>query len=91
MHKPYFQNILFQFEGVAPVVAPAQEPETKVFEMQVEQVVQVLTASSILGKFFIMLTEFEKRKHISEWCQDCTDYKMHIHFSSDLFNSQKWL
>ena len=61
MHKPYFQNILSQFEGVAPVVAPEQEPETKVFEMQVEQVVQVLTASSILGKFFTMLTEFEKK------------------------------
>ena len=52
MHKPYFQNILSQFEGVAPVVAPEQEPEMKVFEMQVEQVVQILTASSILGKFF---------------------------------------
>jgi len=49
MHKPYFQNILSQFEGVAPVVAPEQEPETKVFEMQVQQVVQVLTASSSLG------------------------------------------
>ena len=61
MHKPYFQNILSQFEGVAPVVAPEQEPETKVFEMQVEQVVQVLTASSILGKFFTMSMEFEKK------------------------------
>ena len=61
MHKPYFQNILSQFEGVAPVVAPEQEPETKVFEMQVEQVVQVLTASSILSKFFTISMEFEKK------------------------------
>ena len=61
MHKPYFQNILSQFEGVAPVVAQEQEPETKVFEMQVEQVVQILTVSSILGKFFAMLTEFHEK------------------------------
>ena len=61
MHKPYFRNILSQFEGVAPVVAPEQEPETKVFEMQVEQMVRVLTASSILGKFFTMSTELEKK------------------------------
>ena len=77
MHKPYFQNILSQFEGVAPVVAPEQEPETKVFEMQVEQVVQILTASSILGKFFTMLTEFDK--NILKWSQDCTDYKISIY------------
>ena len=77
MHKPYFQNILSQFEGVAPVVAPEQEPEMKVFEMQVEQVVQILTASSILGKFFTMLTEFDK--NILKWSQDCTDYKISIY------------
>ena len=80
MHKPYFQNILSQFEGVAPVVAPVvapeQEPETKVFEMQVQQVVQVLTASSSLGKFFTMSTEFNK--NILKWNQDCTAVRFRV-------------